>query len=167
MDSMLSLLCYVRGGTVNDAFEVKIGNGEIVATLKKAIKEEISDNTTFRDVKARSLMLWRVSIPLDDSIEDDIENLNLDHKNSLRPNVILSGLFPDGLERGLIHIVVANPVAGEPQHYSALMYHSDVRSSFAAPLLCAWQYSHEHLWSRNRQRKLRRCTGGCYQGEEQ
>jgi hypothetical protein len=55
LSSFLKLLCYVKGKHYNHAFEVKIGNEESVAALKKAIKEE--KRLDFDHITANSLVL--------------------------------------------------------------------------------------------------------------
>jgi hypothetical protein len=113
--SILTLLCYVRGDSVNKVFAVKIDNRQLVLELKDAIKE--ATKVTFRDINARSLVLWKLFLPVNQSLRVNVENLNPPNEDALLPNAILSEIFPDELDMRTIHILVA----GEFQCSSSYM----------------------------------------------
>ncbi|KAG3048223.1 hypothetical protein PI125_g26737, partial [Phytophthora idaei] len=54
---MVKLFCAIVG-VAGSAFEVKIDDAESVAALKKAIKEENSDDPTLKNVAAKNLRLY-------------------------------------------------------------------------------------------------------------
>ncbi|KAG5651228.1 hypothetical protein H0H81_009377 [Sphagnurus paluster] len=108
MTTTLSLLCYVLGDPSQSIFEVKITAEETVGDLKKAIKEK--KKRAFDDIDAKSLVLWRVSVPCSQSIKHDVEELNFADKKSLQPYEILSDVFPDPLEKRTVHIAITRPV---------------------------------------------------------
>jgi hypothetical protein len=109
--STLTLLCYVRGDKYKQAFTVKIKEGESVADLKKAIKEEQSP--IFDHVTANSLALWRVSIPCNRGLKAKVESLSLNDDHSLEPASVLSEVFSDGLKEKHVHVVVEHPGPGK------------------------------------------------------
>ena len=108
---MFNLFCYVRGDDYKHTFEVKIGNEESVAALKKAIKEEKTQ--TFGNIDADSLTLWKAPVRFNRNLKESVEALNLVDDDSLQPPEILSELFPSGLEKKSVHIIVDRPPPGE------------------------------------------------------
>ena len=124
MTSIFTLLCYVRDDEFSRVFEVKIGQEESVPALKEAIKEKKSQ--AFRDVDVDSLVLWKVSVPFNRSLKGNVEQLNLIHDESLQPPDVLLDVFPSGLEKRTVHVVVERPPAGELP--VAFMYPPDFRS---------------------------------------
>jgi Crinkler effector protein N-terminal domain len=84
---MFKVLCYVRDDDYRHVFEIKIGMEESVATLKEAIKEETSK--TFRDVDAKSLVLWKASVLFDRNLKEIVEALNPVDDDALQPLEIL------------------------------------------------------------------------------
>ena len=111
MTTTFALVCYLRGDDYTRVLEVKIGGEESVAALKEAIKEKTRPD--FDDIRADSLVLWKVSVPFNPSLPEDVERLNLIVENSLQPLDILQDVFPSGLVRKSVHIVVDRPLAGE------------------------------------------------------
>jgi hypothetical protein len=111
MTSTFTLFCYVRDDEFSRVFEVKMGRERSVAALKEAIKEKKSQ--AFRDVDADSLVLWKVSAPFNRSLKGNVEQLNLIHDESLQPPDVLLDVFPSGLEKRTVHVVVERPPAGE------------------------------------------------------
>jgi hypothetical protein len=65
----------LKGEPYEHVFEVKIGNEESVAALKKAIKEEKRPNTDH--IPADSLVLWNVSAPYNPTLTDNVDTLRL------------------------------------------------------------------------------------------
>ena len=106
----LELNCLVVGDDSSRIFSTKIASSESVFTLKKAIKDE--KKPFFDHVPADSLILWRVSIPVDSEFQDKISELILDDTNSLSAVDRLSKLFSDVPQDGHLHIVVRAPSVG-------------------------------------------------------
>src|ERR1700692_556695 len=99
--SFLKLICHVKGEPYKHTFEVKIGEEETVAALKKAIKEEKSPD--FDHIPAGSLVLWNAPVRFNRNLKEKVEALNLVDDDSLEPPEILSDLFPSGLEKMTVH----------------------------------------------------------------
>jgi hypothetical protein len=59
-----------------------------------------------------TLILWKVFIPVDKNLDENLGKLDLVDKNSLSPVLRLRKAFPDYLEDNHLHIV-ARPAAGE------------------------------------------------------
>ena len=99
---------------LNHAFFVEIGSDKIVADLKKAIKE--AKKPTVDHLPDNALDLWKVSIPADNGLRENTENLDFTH-GFLLPLTKLSILFTEAPAEGQtrIHIVVKFPV-GEPDN---------------------------------------------------
>jgi hypothetical protein len=95
-------------------FPVKISPTETIGFLKDAIKEK--KQPAFDHVPADTLVLWQVSIPVDDNLEDSLGNLVDD--TALSPVEALSEVFPASPIRKHLHIVVKPPLAGEFQRLS-------------------------------------------------
>ena len=108
---LLQINCLVLGEPHNHIFPVKIAGTESVGALKKTIKVE--EQLAFQHVDADALVLWKVSIPVDDSLEDTLPNLVDDE--SLSPVEALSEVFPAPPIRKHLHIVVKPPPVGEFQ----------------------------------------------------
>src|SRR5437868_6566826 len=93
MPSILELNCLILGEDASHLFSVKIDSTESVFTLKEVIKDKKS--IAFQHVDANSLILWKVSIPVDSEFKDKIGELKLDDKKSLLAVDRLSKLFSD------------------------------------------------------------------------
>ncbi|SRR6266487_1695840 len=106
----LELNCLVLGDDFTQVFTVEILESKNVSALKKAIKDE--KKPFFDHVPADSLILWRVSIPVDSEFQDKISELILDDTNSLSAVDRLSKLFSDVPQDGHLHIVVRAPSVG-------------------------------------------------------
>ena len=123
---MFKLLCYVHGDDYQQAFEVKIGEEETIAALKKAIKEEKSPD--FDHIPADSIVVWNALILFNRDLKEKVEALNLVDDDSLQPPEILSDLFPSRLEKMTVHIIVDRPPPGELYLPVVLMYPYDLCS---------------------------------------
>jgi Crinkler effector protein N-terminal domain len=117
---MFNLLCYVRGDDHKHAFIVKIEEEEAVATLKEAIKAKKTQ--TFCNIDADSLVIWNASVSFNRALKENVEALNLVDDDSLQPPEILSDLFPSGLEKKSVHIIVDRPPPGESQPPTSPMH---------------------------------------------
>jgi hypothetical protein len=102
---ILELNCFVQGDDPNEVFSVEIANNKPVSALRDAIKEK--NPASFHNVDARSLHLWKVSIPNDHHFTDKLEKLALREEEVLSSVARLSTLFSDKLEDERIHIVVS------------------------------------------------------------
>jgi hypothetical protein len=102
---ILELNCFVHGDDPHHVFPIKIARTDTVGTLKEAIKDKNPES--FHDVDARSLHLWKVSIPDDHHLKDKLEKLALREEEVLSSVARLSTLFSDKLEDERIHIVVS------------------------------------------------------------
>jgi Crinkler effector protein N-terminal domain len=109
--TMLRLFCYVRDDGYQNAFEVKIEEEESVATLKKFIKKEAAQ--TFRDMDAKSLVLWNKPVPFHRNLKENVDALSLGDDELLQPLDILSDVLPSVLEKQTVHIIVDRPPSSE------------------------------------------------------
>jgi len=105
--SMLTLNCLVFGEDEERIFTVKINNTENVATLKEMIKEE--KKVAFGSVDADTLDLWNVSLPYDDSLEENLTNLDFSNKRPLSARKKLSTYFAGQSTDDCLAIVVRVP----------------------------------------------------------
>ena len=111
MSSTLDLNCLVLGHDVGHIFPIEIAKSKTVGALRKAIKDE--KRPAFDYVPADALLLWKVSIPVNRSLDENLSKLDFVDEGSLLPVKRLSGVFSDQPEDEHIHIVVRVPSAGE------------------------------------------------------
>ena len=104
MSATLQLNCWIFDDDVSQVFPVKITNTESVGILKEVIKDECQK--AFPNVDARSLTLWKVSIPVDRHLQQSLANLDLTRETSLSPVDDLFDVFSDVPPRKHLHIVV-------------------------------------------------------------
>jgi hypothetical protein len=86
-------------------FTIQIGNTKNVSALKDAIKEK--KQLAFQNVDADTLVLWKVSFPVDESLDGNLTNF-LDEE-SLSPVHGLSKVFSNKPREEYLHIVVKGP----------------------------------------------------------
>jgi hypothetical protein len=79
-----------------------------VIDLRKAIKNE--KKNAFQHVDPDTLILWKVSIPVDQSLNETLSELDLVDAGSLSPVKKLSKVFADAPEEGHLHVVVKRPI---------------------------------------------------------
>jgi hypothetical protein len=108
---MLDLYCWALDDDPLLAFPIKIAKSETVGGLKDAIKDK--KKPEFDHVAADRLNLWKVSIPDDRSLKENISKLDFYDEQSLSPTAKLSKVFADAPEEMHLHIVVRAPPAGE------------------------------------------------------
>jgi len=113
VDRVLELNCLVLGDDPNHIFAVEISNAKTASALKKAIKNE--KKPAFDHVPADALVLWNVSVPVDRSLKENINNFFLANEESLSPVQELSEIFSDALTRKHLHVIVKSPPIGESQ----------------------------------------------------
>ena len=105
----LKLFCVVHPSS--SPFPVELGNDRTVGDLKTAIKLK---NTCLNDIDAHELTLYKVSIPDDDDLAQTLSNLLLDGTGDgvealPRVTMLLVDVFPNGVEKGHLHIVATRP----------------------------------------------------------
>jgi Crinkler effector protein N-terminal domain len=99
----------VLGEPLTHIFPVVIATTKIVGLLKDTIKEK--KHPAFDHIPADTLVLWKVSLPFDVSLEETMRNF--DGGESLSPVEALSEVFPSTPARKHLHIVVKPPPVGE------------------------------------------------------
>ncbi|KAF9197500.1 hypothetical protein BGZ49_002022 [Haplosporangium sp. Z 27] len=103
-----TLFCIVNGEQASNAFPVKISSTETIGEFKNAIKRE--KPSAFKQIEASDLIIWRVSIPIDeDAVDEMIIAINIDSKKLLMATGSLSKAFKDGIPEDTIHIIVERP----------------------------------------------------------
>jgi len=121
MSSALSLFCYILGDDPTNIFCVDIEPSKTVSHLRDAIKAKTSH--AFKEVDAKTLKLWKVSIAVDSSFKERIETSNFVDEDSLQPATRLSKLFSDSpLPEEHVHIVVKLPFDSENFPYHAILF---------------------------------------------
>jgi len=103
----LELYCFVFDDDPSQVFPVKIAITESVGTLKNAIKDK--KKPALDHVAADSLTLWKVSIPVNDSFNQNVKKVELRDEEALSPVDILSMVFFGQTEHGHLHIIVRSP----------------------------------------------------------
>ncbi|KAF8810559.1 hypothetical protein BYT27DRAFT_7091564, partial [Phlegmacium glaucopus] len=96
--------CYVSGDDSHRTFIVKINEDETVGTLKEYIKEK--KRPKFDDIPADLLDLWNKPVSSNRDLKKNVEALNLVDDDSLCPHEILSNVFPSGLEKRTVHVII-------------------------------------------------------------
>ena len=96
------------GDDPSHIFPVKIERTESIGVLKKAIKDE--KWPAFDHIPADTLVLWKVSFPVNESLEENLKNGPLEQL--LSPVDKLSKVFSD-VPDSYLHIVVKPPLHGE------------------------------------------------------
>ncbi|KAF8329975.1 uncharacterized protein EI90DRAFT_3061127 [Cantharellus anzutake] len=107
MSVTLHLNCWLLGDDASQVFPVAISKTATVGILKIAIKEQ--KTVAFQHVDANDLALWKVSIPVDDGFDANVE---LENKPALLPVKRLSRLFPDQPDDQDLHIIIQSPCVG-------------------------------------------------------
>ena len=106
----LELNCLVLGEDHSHVFPVEISVSKTVSALKDMIKEK--KKHAFEQVDADALVLWSVSIPDDETLEEELTNLELVDELSLSPMNRLSNEFSSIPKERHLHIVVKTPAPG-------------------------------------------------------
>ena len=102
---LLEINCLAHGEPRSHIFPVEIASTKTVGALKDAIKEK--KQPAFDHVPANTLVLWKVSFPVDESLDGNLTNF-LDEE-SLSPVHGLSKVFSDMPKEEYLHIVVKGP----------------------------------------------------------
>ncbi|PPQ97462.1 hypothetical protein CVT26_002810 [Gymnopilus dilepis] len=105
---LLKLHCLVLGDGVDRIFTVTIPKTQDVSLLKEKIWEK--KRSKFRDIDALYLDLWKVSLPNNNLLETELEQMKagLSDDQNLSSTVILSTIFQDTSPDHL-HIIVKSP----------------------------------------------------------
>jgi hypothetical protein len=74
----------VLGEPCSNIFPVEISRTKTICALKDAIKEK--KQPAFDRVPADSLLLWNASIPVDDSLQENINKVEFGEIHLLLPN---------------------------------------------------------------------------------
>jgi hypothetical protein len=110
-ERLLELNCLVLGDDPGRVFPVKIAASESVGTLKEAIKDK--KKHAFEHVDADTLVLWNVSIPVDESFGDSLKKTlgkrGLPENGQLSAVTRLSKIFREQPDDGQLHIVIKHP----------------------------------------------------------
>ena len=91
-------------------FSVGIAVTESVSALRKAIKVE--KKPAFDHIPADTLVLWSVSIPVDKSFKDSLNDFEPADEESLLPVDRVSEVFVNVPEKRRLHIIVKAPPIG-------------------------------------------------------
>lgn len=105
------LYCYILGDDPTAIFPIEIAQGCTVGVLKDLIKEKNRD--AFSNVGARRLLLYSTSLPMDDTFEHSLDNLNLDEEQPLPPGAEITRVFVEPPKPNHVHIVVRSPLTSE------------------------------------------------------
>ncbi|GJJ11259.1 hypothetical protein Clacol_005491 [Clathrus columnatus] len=107
MSENIELFCYVIGTPANDVFVIQIPSSRSIAHLKVSIRDKLKPR--FDNIPANELLLWKVSIALDDNFQQNIDSHNFEDTESLLAVKRLSDLFPQPPNPEHVHIVVRRP----------------------------------------------------------
>jgi hypothetical protein len=111
MPDTFDLNCCILGDyNPRRVFTVEIANNKTVSILQEIIKNK--NKYAFEHVDADTLVLWKVSIPVDDNFKDSFNKHNFVEKRALVPVDRLSKVFASVPEEGHLHIVVKAPPIG-------------------------------------------------------
>ena len=94
----------MQGDEPTHVFTVEIANTKNVSALKDYIKDKNPE--AFRNVDARSISLWQVSIPVDDSFKENLQKEELTDQKLLPVVKRLNGLFVNQPMEGHLHFIV-------------------------------------------------------------
>jgi hypothetical protein len=111
LDPILELNCFIHDDDPCRVFPVKIVRTESVGTLKRSIKDDNPESLL--DINACSLVLWKVSMPVNDSFKVNVRKVELRDEDVLSPVDRLSKVFLGQPEDGDLHIIVRSLPAGE------------------------------------------------------
>jgi hypothetical protein len=109
MSNTLEINCLVFGDDHDHIFTIEIADTENIGALKVAIKEE--KRNTFQNVDANTLILRKVSLPVDERLKENIGNIVGD--KPLLSTEELSDVFSETLPQEHLHLVVERPTVGK------------------------------------------------------
>jgi hypothetical protein len=88
-------------------FPIEIAESKTVGALRKAIKDE--KRPAIDHLPADTLVLWKVSIPVNQNLTENLRKLDFVDESSLLPVKKLSKVFSDQPEDEHLHIIVRVP----------------------------------------------------------
>jgi hypothetical protein len=102
---ILELYCLIRGDDANHIFPVEIASSKSVGALKEIVREK--NKFSLEHMDAKTLTLWKVSIPIDGSFEENVKAEQ--DEETLSPAQRLSRVFSHPPQDGYLHIIVQSP----------------------------------------------------------
>ena len=108
---LLQLNCWVFGEDPNSIFPVKIVATKTVSTLKDAVKEK--KQPVLNHIAASMLVLWKVSIPNNDSLKTNISKLVLVDEGLLLATAELLEFFLETPIQKHLHVIIKALSAAE------------------------------------------------------
>ena len=110
--TLLELNCWVLGDDSARIFTVEIDRNKNVGALKEAIKGK--KKAAFHDITAKSLEVWKVSIPVDEDtdLEGKANDLRIRERQSLWALKGLHRIFTD-LDPYELHVIIKAPPISE------------------------------------------------------
>src|ERR1700734_3104790 len=106
----LNLNCLVLNDDTSHIFPIEIAESKTVGALRKAIKDE--KRHAFQHVDADTLVLWKVSFPVNRNLTENLSKLDFVDESSLLPVKRLSKVFSDQPEDRHLQIISGVPPAG-------------------------------------------------------
>src|ERR1700729_1040840 len=103
----LNLNCLVLGHDASRIFPIEIAESKTVGALKDAVKDK--KEHAFPHIDADTLFLWKVSIPVNQNLTENLSKLDFVDESSLLPVKRLSKVFSDQPEDEHLHVVVRVP----------------------------------------------------------
>ena len=104
---ILELNCLILGDDPSLIFTVEISETRPVSILKKEIWKE--NRNSFKAVDADTLVLWKVSLPVNENFKQILGEFEPDEEIELRqPLTRLSSVFRNPKD-GYLHIIVQRP----------------------------------------------------------
>ncbi|KAF8321998.1 uncharacterized protein EI90DRAFT_2937713 [Cantharellus anzutake] len=107
MSDKFDLNCWILGDDARQVFPVEISNTKSVGSLMEAIKAK--KKLAIGHIDADALTLWKVSISIDSSFKENVEEVELEDEEALPFMEKLSCIFPDQPDDEALHIVVLFP----------------------------------------------------------
>ena len=133
----LELNCLVIGDDPSHLFTVKISDTESVSILKEEIWKK--NPNAFNGVDANTLLLWKVSIFVDDNLQQLLKEFEPVEELALRrPVSKLSSVFPNLPEDEHLHILIQRPcecpfLVPSPRRYRYTDFPLRLPHPFATP----------------------------------
>jgi hypothetical protein len=106
---------------------VEIASNKPVYALKNAIKD--ARKVAFQHIDSHDLNLWEVSIPINDSLGDNVKKIKLGDKKPLSPADTLFEVFSVRPKRRHLHIIVQSPPISECKSLVVDVYLSAARNT--------------------------------------
>jgi len=144
----LQLHCLVLGESRNRIFAVEIAATKSVGALKKVTKHKKMH--AFEHVDADTLVLWKVAIPVDQDLQENLDKFQIIDTDALSPVDPLSIVFSALPTVRYLHVVVRFPSSSQSQSLFVVNGIDALPSSATiqeASPLCVQSSSHRRSWS--------------------